>query len=549
MSAYNMGGNAVATSGAFVDIASIKNRYPTYTDDQILDVAISEAKSIGSSAVIVWDGKAIRFSGQVTHECKGFGGIDFNGSKIYMPDYDGGEILSVVPDSAEDIVVSASSIKSYYTTSNDLKGKIFKINQTKNGNADMCLGYRYSDSSEATLYSSPLVVASLDGIYESGDLYLTPETGMVNCYNVHEYPSNRFEISNGIVVSNASANMSILVMCMRSNTHVHNFKLEGQSATTAFHWGIFVFLACYDIEVSHISGKSPIMSALTSGYTLGFRSVTNLHVHDINIGDSTSWGAVGGRSNTNTVFERCYLNRWDCHFVQFGYNVIRDCVLNNVLYGLGNGSITIEDCIFVKTKESEFNPSVIFMREDCPGVYDGTITVRRCKFHEGVQSVSGLVIWWDGCKHPKPSNSRVSGSPKQKRIIDNCQFPDGFKGIIQTGTETSADMPMFAELSYDISNCYISCNDSVISGAASGQSVKSVSIDGCRISNGSTVKTLTCDLNVSNSYLVTISSNVSLPSVIATGNKFFGTQTVSGFAKYAFSGNVASDMASVNKHS
>lgn len=548
MAVYDFYGNVIEEANA-VHIDALKIKYPSYTDDQLLAAAITLAKEQGKSTKIIWDGEPIYFTGQTTHVCSGFGGIDFNGSKIYMPNYDEGIILSIEPDESSDMEVSASDIEKDYTTSNALKGKIFKMNQTKDGNPDMCLGYRYGDSGGVVLYSSPLVVVSNDGRYETGELYLTPETGTVICYNVHEFPNVTFEVCNATVITHESENMSVFVQCTRSNTHVHNFRLEQQSTTTEFHWGIFVFVGCYSIEVDHISGISPFLKNLTSGYTLGLRSVSGAHVHDVNVGDSTSWGMMGTRSIANTVFERCYLNRWDCHFVQFGFNVIRDCVLNNVRYGLGNGSILIENCTIIQAESSASVVDMIFLRSDCPGVYDGDIIIRGCTFIAGAQDASLINILHDGSRQPKPANSVVSGAPKKRRIIENCQLPEGVYSIVKTGTATAADMSMYENLTYIIKACDISCVNAVLFAPTSGLNIKELDIEHCSVGSGYMVKTLACELKVSNSNIVNISSDTTLPKVTATGNTFSGSQSVSNFTAYAFAGNIASDMSSVNTHS
>ena len=80
MPIYDVHGNHIDASAGKVYIANLKSQYPTYNDDQLLEAAITFAKSMGKLAIIVWDGEDIHFSGQVTHVCSGFGGIDFNGS-------------------------------------------------------------------------------------------------------------------------------------------------------------------------------------------------------------------------------------------------------------------------------------------------------------------------------------------------------------------------------------------------------------------------------------------------------------------------------------
>lgn len=547
MAVYNTSGKRVADSALNVMIKDIKAEYPLYNDDQLLDAAIAVAKANGKTSKIIWDGTPVSFNGS-THVCFGFGGIDFNGSTITMPNYDNGNIIDIIPDDTSDITVSASSILKSKTTDNDLMGKIFTINTVSSGNSDMCLGYRYNDSSEITVYSVPVIKTSLNGHYETGDLYLTPENWDVECYNVHEYPSITFEVCNGVVVSSNTANMSTFVRCTRSNVHIHNFVLEGRSAITEFHWGIFNCMNCVDVEVDHISGTNPIQKANTSGYFLALSSVGFYHVHDIFVGDSLSWGVVGCRYLTNGVFERCYLNRWDCHFAQFGVNTIRNCVLNNFVYGLGNGIISVENCHLILSTTSATVQPIIYIRSDCAGVYDGDIIFKNCKFTSIAQPASLITIWSEVCMHKKPTNSKVSGSPKRSRIIESCQFPNGCYDIIKTGSSVSEDMEMFNNLMYELKNSVVDCVGAIVDAEAAGQSISCVVIDNCR-ANGQTLKTISCNLKVVGSDITNIASNVVIPNLVAVGNVFSGTQSTTNFTKYSLAGNIASDMASVNKHS
>lgn len=456
MAVYNISGAPICDT-EYVFISKIKAENPSYTDDQLLASAILNAQNIGKTAVVVWDGTDIHFSGSVTHLCTGFSGIDFNGSRIYMPNYDGGTILQIEPDNYADITVPASDILRTYTTNNNLKGKVFQLNTNYEGNDDMCLGRRLPTSTyDTTLYSCPTVKASPDGFYMTGELFLVPETGNVVCYNVHDFPNETFVLKNAEIVSYASANMSILAACYRSNAHFHHFKFTGRSNVTTFHNGPFVFYGCSDIEIDHFYGINPIQQSLTSGYIFSLNRVSNAHVHDVAIGDSVGWGAIGCGNLTNTVFERCYLDRWDCHYAQYGYQVIRDCVLNHAYYGIGNGSIIFENCTFLNNFASS-NDTMwwIAERPDIAGAYDGDIIIRNCEFLPGKQAVNKCGVLNDRSAYAKPSNSAVNVAPKKNRHVVKCRIPDGSQYIFQTGTIITADQPLFANLVYNVEDTII----------------------------------------------------------------------------------------------
>lgn len=562
---YNVNGNPVAI-GRDIEISALKAKYPSYTDDQLLDTAITLAEARGGETKIIWDGSAIHFTGE-THECKGFGGIDFNGSKIYMPDYDDGIIIDIVPDSSEDITVPYTDIGEHKTTNVALKDKVFTINDVLSGNADMCLGYRYGRSTEVTLYYAPTIKTQPDGFYETGDLYMLPLSGDVVCYNVHDYPALTFVLENGVIVASSTDKQSTFARCRRSNTRVHNFVLNGQSEITEFQWGVFKFEYCVRIEADHISGLNPVPKE-HGGYAISLLSVSFAYVHDVNIGDSTSWGCIGNRMLNNVVFERCYINRWDCHFAQFGNITIKNCVIGLFIYGVGRGVISVSDCTF---RVENTTVVVIAMRPDCPGVFDGDIIFNNCEFQLGERSAENLVIWTDGNNNPKPANSEVTGAPHKIRELKHCKFPEQCKALFQIRAHAD-DASMFENITYIVKDSTFSCLDSMFITDNTAQALKKLIVDNCTLASqfyitktlsdchvdikGVTaagknmqVKENTSVLSVSDSNIAAVVADQASNKLIMTGCVLSGAQSVSNFTAYALSGNIASDMASVNKHS
>lgn len=574
MSVYNLMGEDIGgASTQNVYIKDVKSEYPSYNDDDLLDTAISLAQNQGIASKIIWDGEDIRFSGSVTHVLKSFGGIDFNGSKIYMPNYDNGIILSLIPETSDIITASASDILANKTTNANLCNKVFSFNNnTASGNSDMCIGDRIGYEGQV-VYWTPTIKTSVDGFYETGDLYLSPLSGNVECRNVHEYPSVTFEICNGTIISRQSANMSTLLSCSRSNVHVHNFVLQNRSNINVFHAGIFAFRNCYGIEVDHISGINPATESLASGYFLMLASVTNAYVHDCFVGDSLSWGAIGGNHLMNTVFERCYLNRWDCHYCQTGHNIIRDSVINRICYGVGNGVFNIENCVIKNNKTSDVMLYPLFMREDVVGVYEGIFIVKGCTFYRGEQSANLFGLWRDASTSAKPLSSALPANPKGKRYIDRCKMPDGCKNVLVIGSNQSADADMYSNVSIDITNTEIMCSNAIVDGIANTEkAIKGISIDNCVVDTTCYVtKTLEetsinikgtdfgtnpikvaknlASISVSDTTLSNVTADSASANLMASGCKFAGTQSINNFSAYSLFGNIASDMASVNKHS
>lgn len=550
MAVYDIRGTDICDGGNnAVAISDIRSAHPEYTDDQLLSAAIAQAEEVGGSAKIVWDGLDIHFDGSITHVCKGFGGIDFNGSKIYMPNYDNGVIIKIEPDTSIDLTVSASAILEDRTTDARLKDKVFKMNDGGKtaGNPDMCLGTRMRDPLDPTdvVYWSPTIITDPDGRYKTGTLYLSPNTGEIICYNVHDLPEITFELCNGRIISYSGTTMSNFVLCTRSNVCVHGFRLEGMSGITSYRDGIFFFNCCCLIEVYGIYGVNPVQKDLSSGYALYCRSVTSLYAHDIFMGDATRWGAIGCHFLHNCVFERCFMNRWDCHFAQTGLNVIRECTLGYIKYSVGCGSLIIENCIIKNDLES--NAGRIELRPDTPGVFNGEIVVRNCLIYIGDVSASDVKVWDDGCWKEKPTNSVISDAPLAKRMLDNCIIIGDYDVLFRTGTSYANDKTLFKDLVVEIRGINASAQNALVY-APSTLEVKKIVMDKCELA-GDTLMNLSCDLVVTDSAVESIVTNTILPSFIATGNKFSGAQTVSKFTTYAMSGNIAADMASVNRHS
>ena len=572
-SIYTYNGNEVGTLSETIYIEDLKKANPLSNDDQLLDIAIEKAKANGITSIIKWDGTDIHFNGSATHVLKGFGGIDFCNSKIYMPNYDIGIILSIEPDETEDITVSASDILKTNTTYFGLKNKVFKINNNQAGNEDMCLGDR-AGSFESIIYYTPTVKTTPTGYYMTGDLYLVPSSGDVICYNVHEYPNVTFEICNAKVVSNSNSNMSLLISCKRSNTHIHNIQLEGRSGITSYHHGVMRLDGCCGIEIDHISGVNPVQEELTSGYAIGLYSVSFAYIHDCYIGDDLSWGVVGSNHLTNTVFERCHLNRWDCHYAQYGYNVVRECVLNHIQYGIGSGTLKFENCTIIENRTSDSVVTPISLRSDTPGVYDGNIIVSGCTFISVSQPASGIILWLDANYYEIPANSKVTGAPKKKRIIERCNVPSGCKSIFKVGSRIANDQNRYANIEYVIKDMDYNCSDVVVDAYDSNQVIGAIAIEGCRseaqcyitnlISNA-IVRLL--DTNFENK-TIHLRKNINEISVnqcrfnsvlsdeissflMITGCRLYGSQDFSKFSNYSAYGNVASsraDTPALNTH-
>lgn len=567
---YDINGTVIGDTSdiqtSYVSITEVKTAHPSYNDDELLDAAITLAKAKGITTKIVWDGTDIRFSGTVEHILNGFAGIDFNNSKIIMPNHDNGTILHIVPDASEDINVDASEIYKEYTTDSRLYGKVFALNDNESGNADMCLGDRTGSIFSSTIYCSPVIMSTITGHYMTGDLFLVPESGDVSCYNVHDYPVITFEITNATIVTYDGAVMTRLLLCGRSNTHIHNIKLLGRSGITSYHAGVISIKQCCGVEIDHISGTNPVQQSLTSGYAIGLFAVSFAYLHDCYIGDELSWGAVGCNHLTNTIFERCHLNRWDCHYAQYGFNTVRDCVLNKIQYGLGNGTLLVENCTIIEARTSESIVAPIELRSDCPAAYDGNITIKGCSFYSVSQPANKIIIWQDACYYAVPENSKVTGSPKKRRIIENCKLIDGCKSIFKAGSRVTVDQPRYNEMEYIIKDTTFNCSDTIIDAYDNAQAIGAIIIEGCRSTAQSYITNLissamvkcinsnfenktirvrknTSEVSVVQCRINSIVSDETSSYLMMLGCRLYGTQSFSNFNNYSAYGNVAGSKA------
>lgn len=149
----------------------------------------------------------------------------------------------------------------------------------------------------------------------------------------------------------------------------------------------------------------------------------------------------------------------------------------------------------------------------------------------------------------KPSNSVLVDAPLAKRVMDNCVVIGDYTTLYSTGTDCTDDEALFADLDIKIKNMDINASEAAIH-APSDLAINKVAIYGCSITGaGMTLKNVRGDLTVTDSHVNSITTNSDIPNLVAVGNVFSGTQAVTRFTKYSLSGNIASDMNSVNRHS
>ena len=232
-------------------------------------------------------------------------------------------------------------------------------------------------SSGYHMYASRMVVTDPTGTMINGGLPFNMGVGW-QARNVRKRGEAEIRVEN-INVEYGSRNSSYtfgLAKFIGNNGRAENIHVFGQLTNPDIYTGAVVtFEHVTGCGAKNVDGENPTATP-GSGYLLGFSGCDNVHIEDCatNHGSVSSWGAMGANFLSNTVVERSYMNRVDCHYMAFDSFVIRDCVLEKVaLPEGGRGNISIEDCTI---NAVSFSP--IERRKELSIVYDGTISIIRC---------------------------------------------------------------------------------------------------------------------------------------------------------------------------
>ena len=306
---------------------------------------------------------------------------------------------------------------------------------------------------------------------------------------------------------------------------------------------------------------NPVQSANTTGYFVLLGHVVSATLSDLSVGDGDSWGAIGGNQLTNVTFERCCLNRIDSHYAQYGYIAVRECVVNELLYGIGSGVVSVENSIFVNNKTSNSDISMIGLRSDMVGVYAGSIVVRNTQFMNGPQPANKFVIWDDSCSWQWTGSSDAEYAPIALRCIDKCIVPEGTKQLFKIGTSQTADKGMFANLGVMIRDMDFTCAGTMIDADLADQGADSISIRGCRFTaaritdkvygvrlhiDGCSTGSANVRVSKNTGLIIVSGSNIGIveadqasSALALVGCRVNGEQTFTQFSNYAAYGNVS----------
>ena len=407
-------------------VSEIKASNPEYDDDELLNAAINVAKTMTPPGKIEWDGSDIHFNS--SHFLSEIGGIDFNGSRIYMPSSDI-DILIVNPTGAQNKNVDASKLNKFGTTDPSLYNKYFAINSSNDGANSMFVGTRPTTTDK--LYICEGLITNENGKFINECAYYLPSSGTIPLYNVHEIPKNRFDIGNcELIYSNE---VPTFLVVNRSNSYIHDIKVSGSLTPSNYRTGAISCGRCCLIEIARIIGNNPVLEP-TSGYILSLlNGCSNVYVHDCLLydGNGKSWGCIGTNCLTNAVFERCSSNRFDVHYFSWGYLHIVDCTCDYIGYACGCGEIVISNTTFIGYDGLQ---AFILLRSDSPGYFNGNVIIENCVCHvpNGVDSIS-FFREYDFRSTPTDRVNTNVNKAVGMRVIKNCVIK-GARRLMDLGT-------------------------------------------------------------------------------------------------------------------
>lgn len=416
-----------------IAVSAIRAKNPNYTDDQLIEEAVSQARNqCYDRGVIKWDKNTASFV--EAHTVRGVAGIDFNGATLKMPNNN--IILFTVKNNSEtsSMSVPASAISENKTTNAVLKGKIFHLA----GNSTKTFGIRNHSADSTRLDPNWLIVTDTDGGVDNvaiNNRYY-PDEGNVTCYNIHEYPNTHFVIENAVIDYGTTNTLLCQFLRMeRSNSEIRNIRIKGAIVASSAYLGTVISInTCYNVTVRNIVGNNPVRDE-NSGYILSGWGVSNMRVLDCFLGDYTdgSWGATAFDWCSNLLFENCMIERIDSHYAHWGEYTVRNCVVNLITYGVGSGNLTVLNTTFVVDGNSN---DAIAHRGDIGGMFEGNIVVDGCniKYSTGADKDAFSLL---SCVHgavntgSNISTNEVQGTITLRNMVLDCQ------GLIKFGSPSN----------------------------------------------------------------------------------------------------------------
>lgn len=442
-----------------VYIYDIRKEHPDYTDDQLMQEAITECANAGNHPLIVWDHHDADFSGDITFDISASSGIDFNGQTVNMPMKDG-TLFIIEPEDTQELSIVSTSFDEYQTSEGQLFNKVFTMNESTSGVSAMCAGERYNFSG-TYIYACQCFVTDPKGQYINSKANYLPSTAVnIPIHNVHSIPEFTTVIKNAHIHYPAANVMMLFLNCTRSKCLISDITVTGYVNVTTYHTGVISFTACAYIEVERLNGCNPIQTSLTSGYLLSFfDGISDVFVHDCQMYDTTtpSWGALGTNCITNFTFERCTAQRFDCHYFSWGQITIRDCNLDYINWSAGVANWVIDHCNFTRRLPNYSN--IMSLRSDSPARLAGSISISNCRVRvdTGDGATEETTRFVSNCMVHRPlTNMNIASLPSSVccLFIHDCKIEHCFAIVEGSDVDNGNGSSDYAAMEIQIENVY-----------------------------------------------------------------------------------------------
>ena len=173
-------------------------------------------------------------------------------------------------------------------------------------------------------------------------------------------------------------------------------RIEGEGERGAPYAGFITAHGCAYFQMENCS-----LTGHKIYYTQGQGGMTPMGTYDISLGstlfatlrgitqvpsimDKSRWGLMGSNFCKNIILENCEMSRFDAH-MGVTDTIVKGCKLGwQCVHAIGEGNFLVEDT-------EVFGHSVVNLRYDYGGHWDGKLTIRNCVLYPAGEEPS--VLW------------------------------------------------------------------------------------------------------------------------------------------------------------
>lgn len=270
------------------------------------------------------------------------------------------------------MVVAASDILPNRTLNQNLYGKVFHVM------SDVSIGNRgsfdYTKNAEQTIIADP------SGYFTNATLGFTP-VNTITAKNIRPVDATTKYIRNIKYVCGTKGGNRLMGLVNVSGDfyQINNISITGYLNSDDYIGAPIRLDKCTNSIVSNCYGTATAVSP-HSGYVLNISGGSNNIIMNCDFSNNSfdSWGCIGCEFLTNTTFMQTISNRFDCHYMSFGYfNVFGcSCLYAKIPEG-GYGSINIYHTNFIG---SRYN--AIETRAEMNLVFAGSINIVSCNIND-----------------------------------------------------------------------------------------------------------------------------------------------------------------------